>query len=69
MDRDLITRFALCAAIVGAFLVASITHFHVNVAGPLAVFGVAVVMFWPRHTDDDPENGAVADAPERERVN
>ncbi|WP_291314247.1 hypothetical protein [Corynebacterium sp. UBA2622] len=52
MDRDLITRFVLCSALLAVFLVASFTHFHVNVVGPVAVIGVAVVMFWPRHADD-----------------
>ncbi|QPK82697.1 hypothetical protein G7Y29_07380 [Corynebacterium qintianiae] len=49
MDRDLLTRVALCCVLVAAVLIASQTGRFMNVVAPLAVVGVAVVMFWPRH--------------------
>jgi len=55
MDRDLITRLVVSAAFIVAFLVASMAGFHVNIVGPLAVVGIAVAMFWPRHADEEPD--------------
>lgn len=55
MDRDLVTRIVLAAAFIVAFLVASQAGFYVNVVGPVAVLGIAAVMFWPRHDDEGDE--------------
>lgn len=48
MDRDLLIRVALCCVLVAAVIVATQTGRYINVVAPLAVIGVAVVMFWPR---------------------
>ena len=61
MDRDLVIRFVVCVAIIVAFLASSLTQFHVNIVGPVAVGGIALVMFWPRPTNSDAE----ADMPEQ----
>ncbi|SDR86739.1 hypothetical protein [Corynebacterium timonense] len=59
MDRDLVTRIALAAALIVLFLVASQTGFYVTVVGPLTVIGIAAIMFWPRHDDEE-----IAEAPD-----
>lgn len=64
MDQGLVIRFVVCVAIIVAFLAASVTQFHVNIVGPVAVGGIALVMFWPRPTDTS-GNEAEADAPEQ----
>lgn len=51
MDRDLLTRAALCCLLVAAVVVAAQTGRYLNVVAPVAVVGVAAVMFWPRRTD------------------
>lgn len=48
MDRDLLIRMALCCVLVAAVLVTTQTRHFNGIVAPLAVIGVAVVMFWPR---------------------
>ncbi|MEH0147629.1 hypothetical protein V6D40_08150 [Corynebacterium sp. Q4381] len=58
MDRDLVTRIAAVVVIVAAYLVASRLEFHNEIAAPLAVVAVAVVMFWPRRGEHTPSTRA-----------
>ncbi|MDY5784623.1 MULTISPECIES: hypothetical protein [unclassified Corynebacterium] len=51
MDRDLIARIVITSLLVAAFLVASMTGFHVTIVGPAVVIAIAVVMFWPRRAE------------------
>ncbi|WKD57347.1 hypothetical protein CAPI_03945 [Corynebacterium capitovis DSM 44611] len=62
MDRDLIVRITATSVLVAAFLLSSIAHFRVGVVGPAVVFGIVVVMFWPRRaTPDNDTAGGVRD--------
>lgn len=53
MNRDLGIRFALVAAVVVLYLVASHFNFHNSVLAPASVVAVALIMFWPRRGDGD----------------
>ncbi len=52
LDRDLTTRIVISSLLLIGFTFASAIDFHVGIIGPLAVIGVVVTMFWPRHVDD-----------------
>ncbi|WP_066526392.1 hypothetical protein [Corynebacterium bouchesdurhonense] len=55
MNKQLGIRFALVAAVVALYLVASHYNFHNSVLAPASVVAVALIMFWPRR---DQEGGA-----------
>mgnify|MGYP006897782234 CR=1 FL=1 len=55
MNKELGIRFALVAAVVVLYLVASHYNFHNSVLAPASVVAVALIMFWPRR---DQEGGA-----------
>lgn len=65
MNRDLGIRFALVAAVVVLYLVASHFNFHNSVLAPASVVAVALIMFWPRRGDGDGDKHSARQAIQR----